>query len=207
MRELEFLPAWYPQTRRRRRLVVIQAWLTVATGCALALWVALSHRNIMHAELSLVDLQEQLNQSQVQLRQMNELKAQRDQLLKQQLILSKLGLQVEPSRILRMLETLMPRDMALLHIQLEAEEHSDPAALQTRLMPAGDLPIDRHLHVRIQGVAPNDSDVSNFTTQLIAVPFFEDVAISYARERSDNGRVLREFEVTFAINLNMPVRS
>ena len=29
MRELEFLPQWYPQIRRRRRLVHLQAWLTL----------------------------------------------------------------------------------------------------------------------------------------------------------------------------------
>ena len=38
MRELEFLPAWYPQTRRRKRQVLLQAWVTVGSVIALAAW-------------------------------------------------------------------------------------------------------------------------------------------------------------------------
>jgi hypothetical protein len=34
------------------------------------------------------------------------------------------------------------------------------------------------------------------------VPFFEQVNVSYAREKSQNNHVMREFEVSFALSLN-----
>ena len=36
MRELEFVPSWYAQAARCRRLVVLQAWLTVVIALGLA---------------------------------------------------------------------------------------------------------------------------------------------------------------------------
>ena len=46
MREVEFLPAWYPQVRRRRRLVVLQAWMTLAVLIGLGAWMTLAGRNV-----------------------------------------------------------------------------------------------------------------------------------------------------------------
>jgi hypothetical protein len=40
-------------------------------------------------------------------------------------------------------------------------------------------------------------------TQLSAVPYFESVNNTYARERAENNRVMREFELTFSVNLSM----
>jgi hypothetical protein len=38
-------------------------------------------------------------------------------------------------------------------------------------------------------------------TQLATIPFFEQVSITYAREKSENNHVMREFEVSFSLNL------
>jgi hypothetical protein len=39
-------------------------------------------------------------------------------------------------------------------------------------------------------------------TQLSTIAFFDQVSVTYARDKSDNGHVLREFEVSFMLNLN-----
>ena len=65
MRELEFLPAWYPQLRERKRLVRLQAYMTVAAGSAgLCLWVYLIHGNTARERAaSLADIDRQVQQS------------------------------------------------------------------------------------------------------------------------------------------------
>ena len=50
MRELEFLPAWYPILRRKRRIIVIEAWLAVAIVAVLGLWLILSAHNVIARE-------------------------------------------------------------------------------------------------------------------------------------------------------------
>ena len=59
--------------------------------------------------------------------------------------------------------------------------------------------VDRKLRVRLQGVAPTDTDVANFLSGITNVPFFEQVAMTYSRDRSDSGHVMREFEITFCL--------
>jgi hypothetical protein len=58
--------------------------------------------------------------------------------------------------------------------------------------------------VTIRGVAPTHVDVANFVVQLSNVPYFEQVSLGYGRDNMLNGHLMREFEVTFFVNLNSP---
>jgi hypothetical protein len=93
--------------------------------------------------------------------------------------------------------------MALTGIVLENEEKVDRSVLAANRGSNGEAPVDRRLKVRVQGVCPTDVDLANFMTQLSAVPYFESVNNTYARERAENNRVMREFELTFSVNLSM----
>ncbi len=46
MRELEFLPDWYPMLRRKRRILVLETWIGVMVAAALGLWIILSARDV-----------------------------------------------------------------------------------------------------------------------------------------------------------------
>jgi hypothetical protein len=85
-------------------------------------------------------------------------------------------------------------------VQLSAAER---AGLKEGSRP----PVDRRLRVRLQGVAPTDLELATFLTDLNQTSFFERPALTYVKERRESGHVLREFEVTFTINLNSPVAS
>ena len=47
MRELEFLPTWYPVMRRRRKLATMQAWATAVIFAALSIWGVAGHHEVM----------------------------------------------------------------------------------------------------------------------------------------------------------------
>jgi Tfp pilus assembly protein PilN len=199
MHDLEFLPEWYPQARRRRRLVLLQGWLTLVLIFGMGAYLLLVERNIAVAEDSLRILKGQLSQTDAQLAEMDKLDVMRRQLSQQNQILSRLGLYVEACGLVHRVDALMPRQMAVTGLRLDNEEKLDTSAIQAA---KAEQVVDRRLKFAIQGVCPTDVDLANFMTQLAAERFFEQVNITYAREKSENGHVMREFEITFTINLN-----
>src|SRR5207249_800452 len=122
MREVEFLPDWYPRVRQRRRMVVMQAWASLALICALGVWMLLGQRNVHAREVELSSLRTDLNQSEAEVARLEELLALQQQLGRQDQIFVKIGRPVESTKIVTTLEQLMPRDMALLDLALEKDE-------------------------------------------------------------------------------------
>ena len=199
MREPEFLPDWYPQTRKQRRLVVLQGWLILTLVAGIATYAALADRNIRADEATRASLQAQLDQTNAQLAEMDKLDVMRQQLSQQEQIVSRLGFYVEACKAVNTLDSLMPKQMSLTGFTIENEEKVDNSAMQQA--KGGETVIDRRLKVKVQGVCPTDVDLANFMTQLKMVPFFEQVTIAYSREKSDNAHVMREFEASFYVTL------
>ncbi len=200
MRDMEFLPDWYPQTRRRRRLVVLLGWLTLVMVIGMGTHRVLADRNIAAADKALNSLRGQLEQTNAQLVEMDKLDSMRQQLKQQEKVVSRLGFYVYSVKAMDTLDRMLPKQMALTGLQIENEEKVDGSAIQQA--KSGDVSVDRKLKVRIQGVCPTDVDLADFMTRLSSVPFFDQVSVTYARDKSDGGHVLREFEVSFAVNLN-----
>jgi hypothetical protein len=98
----------------------------------------------------------------------------------------------------------MPKAVAITMLQLEVRE--TPMALSNAaragLRESAPPPVDRRLHVYVQGVAPTDLEVVTLITELNRITFFQKVTPSYARDRRESGHILREFELTFEVNLN-----
>jgi hypothetical protein len=202
MRELEFLPPWYPQLRRRRRMVVIQAWLTLVTALSLALWFSLARSNVMAKEARLDTLNRDLSQTHSELRQLDELLDMKKQLQVQQEVMSKIGMHVEVTRMVSELDRLMPKEMSLLELKLTTTEEPRKVDTVAALTQIKDQPMDRRLQVHLWGVAPSDLDLATFYGRLNDVPFFDRVAIIESADFADGGHVMRKFEITFSMNLN-----
>jgi Tfp pilus assembly protein PilN len=201
MRDMEFLPAWYPLTRQRRRLIVLQGWLILALMAGMGAYLAMSDRNIKGDVTSRTALQAQLEQTNAQLAEMDKLEAMRRQLQRQEQIISRLGFYVEASRMLETIETLMPKAMSLTGVQLDNEEKLDTSAVQ-QAKGTNDAAVDRRLKIKMQGVCPTDSDLSFFLSQLSTIPAADQVNVTYTRQKEESNHVLREFELSFSLNLN-----
>ena len=206
MREVEFLPEWYPKVRQRKRRVVLQAWVTLTLLCGLGLWVLLAQRNVHAREVELSALRQDLTQSESELARLEDLLQLQRQLGQQDQIFLKIGRPIETTRVLTTLEQMMPRDMALLDLTLETEEPQArspgggtlSARAQRENRQVQESP---RLRFRMHGVAPTDMDLGEFLAALTAKPFFRDVELMYSHERRDRGHVMREFEVSFAMDL------
>ena len=204
MRELEFLPDWYPQIRSRRRVVVIQAWTSLAIVLGLGVWWTVSSRNVRAAESTLASLDAQLVASRGEVKTLEELVTLQKKLGAQAQVLAKVGTHVESARLLATLDEVMPKTMALLELSFQTEELKPASLADTRVAQEKDRKLDRRLNVKLAGVAPTDVEVADFLTKLTAKAFFEDVRMTRSKPRLDNGRLMREFEVYFSMNLNDP---
>lgn len=202
MRELEFLPAWYPQARRRRRWLRLHACTTVLLLCGLGLWVGLARRNIIGASAALASVDRQLAQSQLELEQLQVQLRLKSQLELQRQIVSRLGLQVEMSRMINTLEQVMPKEMSLCELTFDTEEQLKRGDGSAAAPTNKDTQKNRVLRVRMLAVAPSDVDLANFLAGLTNVPFFQEVAMTTSHDKSEGGHIMREFEVTFSMNLN-----
>jgi len=207
MREIDFLPPWYTQFLGRRRMVFFQTWVTVGIALGLGLWMFLVDRNQRTAEMVSESLSSQLQQTNAQLLQMQRLESLRRQLRLQAEVLTKLGIHVEAGRLISKLAESMPPSVSLLSLNIDTDEIpvNLSAAERASLKEGSRPPVDRRLRIKLQGVAPTDVEMATFLTELNQVSFFERVAPTYVRDRREAGHVLREFELTFSINLNSPM--
>ncbi len=191
MRELDFLPGWYKQSVRHRRIVLWQSGATAGIALGIFLGMLLIHHRAESAKASLASLQTGLIEGKSRLKAMDELTDRQKHWLAQERLMGKLGLQVEAARLIRALDTAMPAEVSLVGLQIDADETAKPAG--------------HRLRVRLQGVAPTDADLANFMIRLGELPLFEQVTAGYVKEFTENGHVLRSFEVSFSMNLNPPI--
>ena len=198
MRELEFLPDWYPKLRRRRRAVATQGWATLTVIAILGIWLLLSQRNVRAKQHELAEIKSSLTRSVVEVERLTTLEALHQQLQDQHKVFAMIGRPIEMTRILTTLDDAMPADMSILDLSIVTEEvKTDTIAAKA----AQEKGANRRVRMRMQGVAPTDTDLANFLTKLTAKPFFSNVGVTYSRPRSEEGHVMREFEVTFALDL------
>jgi Tfp pilus assembly protein PilN len=209
LRDVEFLPAWYPQIRRRKFAVVVQAWASLGVIVLLLGITLVKHWEVHCAQAAAVECSDQINESQQQLARLNEKLQYEGQLSQQEQIIAKLGLNVDTTRLVNALEDAMPQQMSLTDLTVETEENMEPTMNVTGAKKPGTTPdapqVDRRLKVRLDGVSPSDLELASLIENLNRVKFFDDVATSYARPVTRSGHLIREFEVSFSVNLNAPV--
>jgi Tfp pilus assembly protein PilN len=209
MREIDFLPPWYPQHRRHRQIVILESWVLAVLVVGFGVWVTLSRRNVRAAEATVARLQDRLAHTQTEQKSLDEQLTLKKELETRQRLIASLGFPVEMTRILKTIEGVMPNEMSLLDINCDTVEQvrevrplTAPTAVRGGSQQPREKYMDRRLNVRLVGVAPNDLDLARFLAGLSTVPVFEQVALTYARDKLDGKHVLREFEVTFSIDLN-----
>ncbi len=183
-------------------MVVLQAWMTLIVIAGLGTWMTLAGRNVRSAEARLVRVERELNESRGELKTLEELMMVNKELAVQAQGLAKVGSHAEAARLLATLDEVMPASTALLELSLLTEEKQPATLAGARAAQERNSMVERRLNVKVTGVAPTDVEVAEFLTRLTGKPFFEDVRMTGSKPRLDNGRIMREFEVYFSMNLN-----
>ena len=204
MREIEFLPKWYSQLLKRRRLMGVEVWLFIALAGGLGLRSFLINRNILTASTALGSLRAQLTQTNSTLQQMERFELLCRQSRAKDEELPRMGIHLDSGRIVGKLHELLPSSVSLLGLGVELVETPVPTSTGLRSMFAQQSApqFERQLRIKLQGVTPSDVDLATFLTDLNKVSFFEQISPSYVRDRRESGHILREFELSFAVRLN-----
>src|SRR5687768_16240363 len=122
MRDLEFIPPWYTSLLRRRRLLLVGSWLTLALAATPCLWLFMADRNVQAAEIALDSLRGTLTQTQAQLEQMERLEQLLKQWRQQDEALRRMGIHIEAARMLEKLADALPPGVSLLSMSFEVDE-------------------------------------------------------------------------------------
>jgi hypothetical protein len=199
MRELEFLPTWYPAIRRRWRHTLLQLWLTGFVAIGLCVRQLMVHRNIEQKELACQSFEKDLSQTRATLKALEEQATLKQKLQLQDEMLARIGTHIEAARMFNAIDKAMPRDMSLISATLDTDESTQPVAKGDGVRPPAS---DRKLKVRLEAVAPTQLDLANFLGGLTNIPFFEDVSPSWSKIQIQNDHEMRRFEVTFNVNLD-----
>jgi Tfp pilus assembly protein PilN len=202
MRDVEFLPAWYPQLRRRKRALVIQVCATGTIILTLGTIALAKQLDLRRQQLMLTEARVELSRCGPALARLDALVARQQQLRQQEQVIARLGTQLDPTRLLNVLEDAMPAQVTLTDLTLDSRAAA-PGAKDERL-----------LAVRLQGLAPTDADIASLLSNLGNVKFFDDVTMAYSRDHAGGtpnapatqGVTLtppptREFELSFSVNL------
>jgi hypothetical protein len=201
MRELEFLPDWYPTLRTKRRLIIMESWLAGAITVVLGLWLLFSARNVRAKEYELRGYQAQLKQANYDLDRLNEEQSLERQLSEQRQLVDRLGLHVPAGRLIDCLEQMMPKEMALRDFKMEFQQRQVKPVSPLALAAGGEPVMDRRLTVELDGVAPSDVDVGNFMIRLATIPHFGDSSMSTS-DLTEYGHLMRDYKVDFSIDLS-----
>jgi hypothetical protein len=198
MRELEFLPAWYPMLRRKRRVLLMEAWLAVTTVAVLGLWLILSAHNVIARETLLTVREKQLTQSNYELQKLAELESLKRQMSDQAKLMAHLGPNVPMGRLMDTLEQTLPKGMALLNVTVEFQKGVKSQSGR----PGAVAESDPEYVVAIHGVSPSDAELGNFMTGLAkAIPHWVGGSMGETDVRQD-GHLMRDFNFSFSIRLN-----
>lgn len=203
MRELEFLPHWYPALRRKRRHLLLEAWICVLIAAALGSWLAFSARTVVAKQSLLSTRQGQIKQIGYELQKLDELQSLKKQMSEQAMLVARLGPTVPISRVLEDLERKMPGEMALLDVSVVVEQRTVALpAVRAVGAAAAKLQtiVQRQMNIELHGVAPSDVELGNYMIRLATIPCFTGSSLSTSDLRQ-NGRLMREFRITFSLDL------
>ena len=196
MKEIDFLPNWYKDDRRRQMSYRTQYVALGGVFMVVMVWNAVTAHSVSRATARLV--QQRLKQAEAAtvLVQYAEIKGQVTELQKRAEVVNEIDSKIDVASILAELSFLTDEKIVLSKVQITAEKFVDKtqdkpkagaavrvAAVRSkekRELPLGDV----RFKVVISGVAAHASDVAGLTTRLENSPYFCLVYLSFSRPKT-----------------------
>jgi Tfp pilus assembly protein PilN len=200
VREPEFLPRWYRQAARQRWLIVVQSCVTAAAGVALCAWVGVVGHHVATRRAEIAGFQAQIDRRQSQFQTLATLQARRREWAAQVRRMNALGLEADAERIVQAIDAAMPRDVTLVDLRIDPGASGDAAA--TRPASDGEREARAGLHVTLDGVAPDERQLTAFLAGLSGVPRFDGATVTRVNPSTQAGRTVQQFEITFRVRLD-----
>ncbi len=143
--------------------------------------------------------------------QVTELQNERQAIIEQMDIYNRLTRPVEMTLVSGAIAHLTPDSIFLEQFESETEQLTRTKVL----VPASESRTGRAvtrsekyevIEITIVGAAPNDVEIANYVGRLAGVNLFRNVKMQYAKERTIDETVIREFEITMQVPLDRDYR-
>lgn len=187
MRDLEFLPAWYPRLRQSWRMLFTQSMLACGVIAYIAWCTAGSRARVASGSAQAAWLDRQIAVQNSGADESTQVIAQVRQLLRGSETLSQIRAQTPLSRLIQSIFDAIPPGIRLTKLDVQP-----PDAAASTTHPAAAM-------VQLAGLAPRVADVANCQAAINRLTFVHNVRLAGARDLPGPGAVAREFEMTFAL--------
>ena len=213
MKELNFLPRSFVEGRRRQRILRMQSLAIVAVLIALTAILTASQAVLGRVEGETVNARRTEELLGRQVVQMQHLKRQQADLLRQQETQRRLGNWVPRSNVLLLVSRILPQGVGVgkltvkprylkKHHALEVglNESAPNVRSRGRARARGPLRSDENEDVfaelTLTGIAPSDVHIATLVAEMEAHAAFTTVRLTYSRHKLAGERILREFQVS-----------
>ena len=229
MNTTSFLPEDYlaQKADRRTNLISLTLFGVVMIAVVGAFFVTNRQARLLKQHQDEINVEYQQAASKIQ--ELQELEAQRQEMLEKAVLASALVERVPRSILLAELINRMPEKLALLSFEMKSEKAKAPAAAigpkddKGRLAPkAGDRAKTKQeagettkekveaprfkVTIAMVGVAPTDSEVAKYMAELNAFELVKDVALESSEQKDIEGVVMRQFKINMQLDTNADVR-
>ncbi len=199
MVEVELLPQWYPVMVRRRRRLIVQAWLTGLLLVVLVGVLIWRRANVEATHFELASLGQQRRQTDAMLEALEREEARLSSLLRQAELVSKMGVPLEVSRILADIGAGLPDDVAITSFTTRTEERAPAGPNPSRGKQPDPV---RQMHFAFTGLAEQAESVGTISRHLEDRPLLKNVRISAQQNTLVYGRPAVAFEIGFRVDLS-----
>lgn len=200
MKTINLLPGWYLQQHRQKRRLRLHALAMIAlAGAFFGAWslgqknLALQYqrRDALTAQLAAItDPQPALRQQQARLQYLENRKR----------ACSELGKTIPMSCLIQQLQNHMTAGMALSRVYVEIRP--DPVKGSGVVGDAHNPPRYHDVaYMSVEGIAPNDVQITQFWEALSSNPLFADVNLDYTRSGTLQAYMVRKFELKMKMDL------
>ena len=228
MTTTSFLPEDYLDQKAERRTNMISLSLFGIVMVSVFAAFLVTNRQWSHVRKARASINSQYEDAAGQIKRLNELERQKDQMLTKARLAAALVERVPRSILLAELINRMPPRMGLLKIELtsdklkpvvkrsmtgtgslkrpmRARSRREIAKQRGEDKPQVDVPRYR-VKIKLVGVAPTDIEVSRYIAALNAHPLLKDVTLKYSEERKVENSRMRQFEINMELNDKLDIR-
>ncbi len=226
MSNASFLPEDYlAQKAERRTNIICLSLFGVVMGVVFLLFL-FTNRQLSSVKADQDQINVRYQQAALQIRELNELEEQKEQMLEKADLAAALVERVPRSILLAELINRMPDRLGLLEMELKSDKlrnappppdpkatgrlKNKPARAQTREeadKAVAEVQAPRYqVALSLVGIAPSDVEVARYMAQLNAYTLLEEVTLEYSEESDFDGRLMREFRINMNLDPDADVR-
>lgn len=202
MMDLDFLPIWYAQQRRRESRLRQWKVLLALAACCVGVWSFVAGQALVHVKAQAIQAQQAVSAAQSKLDTALQMQYQIALCDRKINLLKKLTPTTSFSAVLAELSALDCPNVAFTQVQLRRQpialpEKTDGVVRIRRSDKPDTASFEQptELVVTIQGLAVNGADCARLMEQLEASVYFDNVQPTFSRDKSIGQQTAAEFEV------------